>query len=132
LKEVRLCAQILITDKLAGYGAAKGEVMPFVEHRKHKGLNNRSESSHRPTQGRERQMKRFKSVGQAQRFLAAHDRISNLFHLRRDYARASECRAAGSVHSRCGPTSAELLPQFELRAKAAFSWPRDDNLMVPA
>ena len=39
-------------------------------------------------------MKRFKSAGQAQRFLAAHDQINNLFHLRRDHLTASEYRAA--------------------------------------
>ena len=64
-------------------GTVEGEVMPSVENRKHKGLNNRAENSHQPTRRRERQMKRFKSAGQAQRFLAAHDQINNLFHLRR-------------------------------------------------
>ncbi len=56
--------------------------MPSVEHRKHKGLNNRAENSHQPTRQRERQVKRFKSAGQAQRFLSAHDGINNLFLLR--------------------------------------------------
>ena len=74
---------VMITDKPASYVAAKREVMPSVEHRKHKGLNNRAENSHQPTRQRERQMKRFKSVGQAQRFLSARDGINNLFHLRR-------------------------------------------------
>src|SRR3954447_26543133 len=86
--------RVLITDKLASYGAAKREVMPGVEHRQHKGLNNRAENSHQPTRRRERQMKRFKSVRQAQRFLSAHDQINNLFHLRRDRISASEYRAA--------------------------------------
>ena len=94
LKKQRRPPRVLITDKLASYGAAKGEVMPCVEHRKHKGLNNRAENSHQPTRRRERQMKRFKSAGQAQRFLSAHDQINNLFHLRRDHVPASEYRAA--------------------------------------
>ena len=68
--------------------------MPSVEHRRHKGLNNRAENSHQPTRRRERQMKRFKSAGQAQRFLSAHDGINNLFHLRRDHITASQYRAA--------------------------------------
>ena len=85
--------RVMITDKLASYGAAK-EVMPSVEHRQHKGLNNRAENSHQPTRRRERQMKRFKSAGQAQRFLSAHDGINNLFHLRREHLTASEYRAA--------------------------------------
>ena len=84
----------MITDKLPSYGAAKREVMPGVEHRQHKGLNNRAENSHQPTRRRERQMKRFKSPRQAQRFLSAHDQISNLFHLRRDHLPATQCRAA--------------------------------------
>ena len=86
--------RVMITDKLASYGAAKQEVMPSVEHRQHKGLNNRAENSHQPTRRRERQMKRFKSAGQAQRFLAAHDGINNLFHLRRCHVTACEYRAA--------------------------------------
>jgi putative transposase len=81
-------------DELASYGAAKREVMPSVEHRKHKGLNNRAENSHQPTRRRERQMKRFKSAGQAQRFLSAHDGINNLFHLRRHQVPATQHRAA--------------------------------------
>ena len=68
--------------------------MPGVEHRRHKGLNNRAENSHQPTRRRERQMKRFKSAGQAQRFLSAHDQINNLFYLHRDHVTATEYRAA--------------------------------------
>jgi putative transposase len=69
----------MITDKLASYAAAKRVVMPGVEHRQHKGLNNRAENSHQPTRRRERIMKRFKSAGQAQRFLSVHDQVGNLF-----------------------------------------------------
>ncbi len=86
--------RVMITDKLASYGAAKREVMPSVEHRKHKGLNNRAENSHQPTRRRERQMKRFKSAGQAQRFLSAHDGINNLFHLRRHQVPATQYQSA--------------------------------------
>jgi putative transposase len=86
----------MITDKLASYGAAKREVMPSIEHRQHKGLNNRAENSHQPTRRRERQMKQFKSAGQAQRFLSAHDQINNLFYLRRGHVTAAEHRASRS------------------------------------
>src|SRR5215210_6675753 len=94
LKRQCRAPRVMITDKLASYGAAKKELMPGIEHRRHKGLNNRAENSHQPTRRRERQMKRFKSPGQAQRFLSAHDQIGNLFHLRRDHVTASEYRAA--------------------------------------
>jgi putative transposase len=85
--------RVMVTDKLASYAAAKKEIMPGVEHRQHKGLNNRAENSHQPTRRRERQMKRFKSARQAQRFLSAHDQVSNLFHLRRHRLLAAQYRA---------------------------------------
>jgi putative transposase len=94
LKRQCRAPRVMITDKLASYGAAKKEIMPGIEHRQHKGLNNRAENSHQPTRRRERQMKRFKSAGQAQRFLSAHDQINNLFHLRRNHLTADQYRAA--------------------------------------
>jgi putative transposase len=94
LKKQMRPPRVLITDKLASYPAAKRELMPGVEHRRHKGMNNRAENSHQPTRRRERQMKRFKSAGQAQRFLSAHDQINNLFPLCREHVTTTEYRAA--------------------------------------
>jgi putative transposase len=94
LKRQCRAPRVMITDKLASYGAAKADLMPGVEHRRRKGPNNRAENSHQATRRRERRMKRFKSARQAQRFLSTHEQISNLFHLRRDHVSASECRAA--------------------------------------
>ena len=94
LKRQRRAPRVLITDKLASYKAAKAEVMRGVEHRRHKGLNNRAENSHQPTRRRERQMKRFKSARHAQRFLSTHDQVNNLFHLRRDRLPAAQYRVA--------------------------------------
>src|SRR4051812_33854896 len=82
LKKQCRVPRVMITDKLGSYGAAKREIMQGVEHRQHKGLNNRAENSHQPTRRRERQMKRFKSAGQAQRFLSAHDQINGTVNLR--------------------------------------------------
>jgi putative transposase len=79
LKKQGIAPRVMITNKLASYAAAKRTVMPGVEHRQHKGLNNRAENSHQPTRRRERIMKRFKSAGQAQRFLSIHDQFANLF-----------------------------------------------------
>ena len=87
--------RVMITDKLASYGAAKREIMPGVKHRQHRGLNNRAENSHQPTRRRERIMKRFKSAGQAQRFLSVHDQVANLFR-RPATANAAERREARS------------------------------------
>ena len=79
LKKQGVAPRVMIPDKLASYAAAKRTVMPGVEHRQHRGLNNRAENSHQPTRRRERIMKRFKSAGQAQRFLSVHDQVANLF-----------------------------------------------------
>ena len=79
LKRQLQAPRVLITDKLRSYGAAKREIIPGVEHRQHKGLNNRAENSHQPTRRRERIMKRYKSPRQVQRFLSTHDQIANIF-----------------------------------------------------
>ena len=76
LKGLAYVPRVLITDKLASYGAAKREVLPSVTHRQHQRLNNRAENAHQPTRERERRMKRCKSVGHAQRFLAADGPIA--------------------------------------------------------
>lgn len=82
LKKTRTVPRVIITDKLRSYGAAHREVMPSVEHRSYKGLNNRAENSHQPTRQRERAMKNFRSVGGAQRFLSAFSGISPHFRPR--------------------------------------------------
>ncbi len=83
LKDLAYVPRVVITDKLASYGAAKREVLPSVEHRQHKRFNNRAENSHQPTRERERRMRRFKSPGHAQRFLAAYGPIAGHFRPRR-------------------------------------------------
>ena len=93
LKKQGCTPRVLITDKLKSYGAAKKEIMSGVEHRQHKGLNNRAENSHLPTRKRERIMQRFKSPGNAQQFLSVHEPVANLFHLQRHQKPASEFRA---------------------------------------
>ena len=96
LKGLHYAPRVLVTDKLGSYGAAKREVMPGVEHRQSRYLNNRAEVSHQPTRRRERQMQRFKSAHHAQRFLSTHSRIHNHFQLRRHRLSAIEYRAARS------------------------------------
>lgn len=92
LKAQGHASRAMITDKLRSYGRAKQDVMPDVEHRSHKGLNNRAENSHQPFRRRERIMKRFKSSRQLQRFVSIHDPIANLFHLPRNHLSSSEYR----------------------------------------
>jgi len=97
LKGLADVPRVLITDKLASYGAAKREMLLSVEHRRHKGLNNRAENSHQPTRARERRMRRFTSPGHAQRFLAAYGPIAGHCRPRRHRLTAAayrETRAA--------------------------------------
>src|SRR5918992_683365 len=83
LKGLPYVPRVIVTDKLKSYGAAKREILPSVEHRQHRYLNNRAENSHQPTRQRERRMQRFKSPGHAQRFLSAYGPISQHFRPRR-------------------------------------------------
>jgi putative transposase len=94
LKRQCRAPRVMVTDKLANYGAAKHEVIPSVEHRRHKGLNNRAETSHQPTRRRERQVKRIKSARQAQRFPSTHGGINHFLHLCRHRMHATQYRAA--------------------------------------
>ena len=75
LKGLQYVPRVLVTDKLRSYAAAKRKILPGVEHRQSRYLNNRAEVSHQPTRRRERQMQRFNSARHAQRFLSAHSRI---------------------------------------------------------
>ncbi|MDX3697404.1 IS6 family transposase [Streptomyces europaeiscabiei] len=89
--------RVIVTDRLRSYGAAHREVMPCVEHRSHKGLNNQAENSHQPTRQRERAMKGFRSAGGAQRFLSAFSGISPHFRPRRHLMTAHDYRAEMAV-----------------------------------
>jgi putative transposase len=84
--------RVIITDKLKSYGAAKREILPGVEHRQSRSLNNRCENSHRPTRQRERRMQGFTSAGHAQRFLSAYGPITQHFRPRRHLLSASDYR----------------------------------------
>lgn len=84
----------IVTDGLRSYGVARREVLPGVKHRTSRYLNNRAENSHRPTRRRERQMQRFKSPEQAQRFLSAHGMIYGHFRPRRHLMTADQYRGA--------------------------------------
>jgi putative transposase len=92
LKGLTYVPRVIITDQLKSYEAAKREILPGVEHRQHRYLNNRAENSHQPTRQRERTMRRFKSAGHAQRFLSAHGPILSHFRPRRHRLRARDYR----------------------------------------
>ena len=82
----------IVTDKLRSYGVAHRELIPETIHSTKQYENNRAEQSHEATRVRERGMRKFKSVRQAQRFLGAHAAVSNLFNLGRHLVGAQHYR----------------------------------------
>ena len=82
----------IVTDKLKSYGVAHRELIPEAVHSTKQYENNRAEQSHEATRVRERGMRRFKSVRQAQRFLGTHAAVSNLFNLGRHLVGAEHYR----------------------------------------
>jgi putative transposase len=94
LKGLQYVPRVIVTDKLRSYAAARRKLLPKVEHRQSRYLNNLAENSHRPTRRRERQMQGFKSSLQAQDFLSAHAFIYGHFHPRRHLLAADAFRKA--------------------------------------
>jgi putative transposase len=83
LKKQGFAPEVLVTDKLRSYGAAKSEMGLSARHEQGLRKNNRAENSHQPTRRRERKMQRFKSPGSAQRLLSIHAAVHNTFNVQR-------------------------------------------------
>ena len=83
---------MIVTYKLRSYGVAHRWLIPDTIHNTSQYVNNRAELSHEPTRVRERGMRKFKSIEQAQRFLGAHDAVYNLFNLGRHLVSAENYR----------------------------------------
>ena len=82
----------IVTDKLRRYGVTRREEIPEDIHDTSQYANNRVEQSHEPTRVRERGMRKFKSVDQAQMFLSTHAAGHNLFNLGRHLVSATHYR----------------------------------------
>lgn len=82
----------IITDKLASYKAALHELGSKTPHITEQYENNIAEVSHQKTRQQQRQMRQFKSIAQAQRFLSSHGVINNHFRQQRHLLKASHYR----------------------------------------
>jgi putative transposase len=83
---------VIATDELRSDSAARQEVLPSVEHRQHRYLNNGAENSHQSTRQCERRIGRFKSPGHAPRFLTAYGPIASYIRPQRHRLPACEYR----------------------------------------
>ena len=80
----------IVTDKLRSYGVAHRALIPNTIHDTSQYASNRAELSHQPTRVRERGMRGFKSIHQAQSFLTVHAAVYNLFNLGRHLISAAQ------------------------------------------
>ncbi len=87
---------VMVTDKPGSNGAARTGMGMNVEHRQHKGLNNRAKNARLPTRRRKRIMKRFKSARHLKRFVSIHDGVANLHNCPRHAMSSSDDRALRS------------------------------------
>jgi len=92
IKKQGFAPEVLVTDRLGSYGAARRNLGLLARHEQGQRRNNRAENSRQPTRRRERKMQRFKSSGSAQRFLSAHAAVHNTFNTQRHLVSRSTLR----------------------------------------
>jgi putative transposase len=79
LKRLQYVLWRIVADKLCNYDTAKRQILSGAEHRQSRYLDNQAEVAHQPMRRRERQVQRFRSARQAQRFLSTHSQVHNHF-----------------------------------------------------
>ncbi len=107
--------RVLITDKLRSYHATTRSVFQSVEHRQHKGLNNRIEAPHRRTRKRQRFRQQFACSHSAQRFLSAFEFIQDFTLQKRHLMSATEYRMQMNFAAGCEPRDQRCYSFYEAR-----------------
>jgi putative transposase len=133
LKKQGFAPDVLVTDKLRSYGAAKAEIGLSARHERGLRKNNRAENSHQPTRRRERKMQRFKSPGSAQRFLCVHAPSKTRSTSNAISHPAARSASSGTKRSGCGESPPRPEPELRLPifTRPKFS-SRDSALKSPA
>jgi transposase-like protein len=93
LKKRGFGPDVLMSDKLRSYAAAKSELKLIARHERGPAEKQSAENSHLPVRRRERKMQRFKSPGSAQRFLSVHAAVQNAFNVQRHLVSRNTLRA---------------------------------------
>jgi hypothetical protein len=139
LKKQGRAPRVLITDKLRSYAAAKREIMPGVEHRQHKGLNNRAENSPPtdPTTRADHETVQVTATGATVSFHSRSDRQHFLPPPRPRYCHQVSSRPQPSIHHlgrghRHGDGCIVALPPAAIQPIRAFRYSIDDKLTVPS
>src|SRR5271154_1383353 len=117
LKKQGFAPEVLVTDRLRSYAAAKSEMRLSARHEQGLRKNNRAENSHQPTRRRERKIQCFKSPGSAQRFLSIHAAVHNTFNLQRHLVSRSTRRAFRAE------AAAQMASCRRRRINSASPWP---------
>jgi transposase-like protein len=93
LKKHGFAPDVVVTDQLRSYAAAKFQLGLTARHEQGMRRNNRVEDSHLPVRRRERKIRRFQSPGSAQRFLSVHAAVQNAFNVQRHLVSCNTLRA---------------------------------------
>src|SRR5260370_31477870 len=116
LKKHGFAPDVLVTDKLRSYAAAKSELRLTARHEQGLRRNNRAENSHLPVRRRELKMRRLRAPGSAQQFLSVHAAVQNAFNVQRHLVSRNTLRALrGEAFQNWRAATAACVPAKFLR-----------------